>query len=55
MTEKIKITRKEVEDLYDIEEDEDSQKDDQVTIKEVPVTETWEEMTERKDKEQYDT
>ncbi len=47
--EKIKITRKEVEELYDIQED-DSHQEDQVEITEIPV-ESWEEATERKDKD----
>ncbi len=47
--EKIKITRKEIDELYDIEDD-SIQKEDEVTITEVPV-ESWEEATERKDKD----
>ncbi len=56
MTEKIKITRKELDDLYDIEETPQEglvSDGDEVTVKEVDLEETWEEMTERKDKEQY--
>ncbi len=51
--EKIKITRKEIEDMYDIEDDshqEDKLNSDQ---EEVTVTENFEEYTERKDKEKY--
>ncbi len=50
-SEKIKITRKEIEDLYDIEEIKDNS-DQEVTITE--RDETWEEATERIDKEKYD-
>ncbi len=50
MESKIKITRKELEDLYDIEEPKDTQNEDQVTVSEV-YDETWEEATERKDKD----
>ncbi len=56
MIEKIKITRKEIEELYDIEETPQVgvvSEGDQVTIEE--VEETWEQMTERKDKEKYGT
>ncbi len=49
LAEKIKITRKEVEELYDIQED-DSHQEDQVEITEIPV-ESWEEATVRKDKD----
>ncbi len=55
-SEKIKITRKELDDLYDIEETPQEglvSDGDEVTVKEVDLEETWEEMTERKDKEQY--
>ncbi len=49
-SEKIKITRKEIEDLYDIEEDNTVQKEEEITITE-NKPETWEEATERIDKE----
>jgi len=50
--EKIKITRKEIEELYDIEENIPPigvQDGDQIDVKE--HEESWEEATERKDKE----
>ncbi len=54
-SEKIKITRKEIDEIYDIQ---DPEKDfaqevgtpDEITVTEVKP-ETWEEMTERKDKD----
>ncbi len=51
-SEKIKITRKEIDELYDIEEPKEVgvSDGDKVTIEEVH-DETWEEMTERKDKD----
>ncbi len=52
MPDKIKITRKELEELYDIEEDTPPigvQDGDEVTVTE--HQESWEEATERKDKE----
>ncbi len=55
VNEKIKITRKEIDELYDIEETPQAgavSDGDVVTISE-NVPETWEEMTERKDKEKY--
>ncbi len=52
-SEKIKITKKELEDMYDIQEDNSNQKEDEITVTE--VQETWEEATERKDKEKYGT
>ncbi len=55
-SEKIKITRKEIEEMYDIEESPQVglvSDGDEVTITE--HQETWEEATERKDKEKYGT
>ncbi len=56
-SEKIKITRKEIEELYDIQEEPQKgilSEGDTVSIDEVKP-ESWEEMTERKDKEEYDS
>ncbi len=60
VSEKIKITKAEFEEMYQwTDEKEDSYQEglasegDQVTITE--HEETWEEMTERKDKEKYGT
>ncbi len=50
-SEKIKITRKEIEDIYDIEESKDNSDQTEFEVKE--HEETWEEMTERKDKDKY--
>ncbi len=57
MQEKIKITRKEIEELYDIDDNENVKvQEDEVSVKEITEhEETWEEATERKDKEQYGT
>ncbi len=52
-SEKIKITRKEFDELYDIQEDNSVQNEEEITVKEVPPEESWEDMTERKDKEKY--
>ncbi len=53
-SEKIKITIKELEDIYDIEEPKVNSDQDEVTIEEVH-DETWEEATERIDKKKYGT